>query len=371
MKIPVNRPLLDGNEGKYLQECIDTGWISSEGPFVERFEMEFAAKVGRKHGIAVSSGTAALDIAFELIDLQPGDEIIVPAFTIISCIHQIIRRGAIPVLVDSEADTWNMDTTMISSRITSRTRAILAVHIYGLPTNMTIIESLATKFNLFIIEDAAEAHGLAIDGKPCGSFGDVSIFSFYPNKLITTGEGGMLVTNNDSLALRSRSLRNLCFAQPRYVHESIGWNYRMTNLQAALGVAQIERWDEFIQRKRQIGKIYTNLLADVEEIQLPITHTNYAQNVYWVFGVVLRNGQTGAQVITLLDKMGVSTRSFFCPLHLQPVLINSGLFKGENYPIAEKLWRCGLYLPSGVGTTDDEIHISATSLRQAIKAFAA
>ena len=364
MSIPVNRPLLDGNEAKYLQECIDTGWISSEGPFVNRFESEFAKKVGREYGVAVSSGTAALDIAIELLELQVGDEVIIPAFTIISCVHQIMRRGAVPVLIDCDPASWNMDTSLIEARITNRTKAILVVHIYGLPVNMAEVERIAKQHNLFVIEDAAEAHGLKFDNQPCGSFGDISIFSFYPNKLITTGEGGMLVTNNRELATKSQSLRNLCFSQPRYVHEELGWNYRMTNLQAAIGVAQLERWDEFLARKKAIGAKYTTLLSDVKHLQLPVAKTPHSENVYWVYGIVLTNGLTGNQFSELLAKEGVATRSFFCPIHLQPALLKTGLFTSETYPHAEHLWECGLYLPSGVGITDEEIEQVCFSVKQ-------
>jgi perosamine synthetase len=364
VSIPVNRPLLDGNEAKYLQECIDTGWISSEGPFVNRFESEFAKKVGREYGVAVSSGTAALDIAIELLELQVGDEVIIPAFTIISCVHQIMRRGAVPVLIDCDPASWNMDTSLIEARITNRTKAILVVHIYGLPVNMAEVERIAKQHNLFVIEDAAEAHGLKFDNQPCGSFGDISIFSFYPNKLITTGEGGMLVTNNRELATKSQSLRNLCFSQPRYVHEELGWNYRMTNLQAAIGVAQLERWDEFLARKKAIGAKYTTLLSDVKHIQLPVAKTPHSENVYWVYGIVLTNGLTGNQFSELLAKEGVATRSFFCPIHFQPALLKTGLFTSETYPHAEHLWECGLYLPSGVGITDEEIEQVCSSVKQ-------
>jgi perosamine synthetase len=238
--IPVNEPLLDGNEEKYLIECIRSGWISSEGPFVQEFENRFAATVGRKHGIAVCNGSAALDASVAALGIGPGDEVIMPAFTIISCAAAIIRQGATPVLVDADPITWNMDVNQIETRITSKTRAIMVVHIYGLPTDMAPILLLADKHGLKIIEDAAEAHGQNYQNRPCGSFGDVSTFSFYPNKHVTTGEGGMILTDSEQLAERCRSLRNLCF-QPgkRFVHEELGWNFRMSNLQAALGVAQL------------------------------------------------------------------------------------------------------------------------------------
>jgi perosamine synthetase len=365
--IPVNRPVLDGNESQYLQECISSGWISSEGPFVEKFENIFAERVGRKFGVAVTSGTAALDIAIEMLDLSPGDEVIMPAFTIISCVHQVVRRGAIPVLVDCESDTWNMDTEQIENRISSRTKAILVVHIYGLPTDMAKVVEIANKYDLQIIEDSAEAHGLRINGKPCGSFGLASTFSFYPNKLITTGEGGMLVTDDEEIDRRARLLRNLYFGEPRYVHKNLGWNYRMTNLQAAIGVAQMERWDEFLQRKIAIGTRYSAQLGDIAELQLPLMSTEIAQNVFWVFGVVLKNSMKADEMRGKLSKHGVSSRAFFCPLHLQPVLRRIGMFSEQSFPVSEWLWQYGLYLPSGVGTTDAEIDESVAALRTCLE----
>ena len=286
--IPVNEPLLDGNEKKYLLQCIETGWISSEGPFVKEFEEKFAARMGRKHGIAVSNGTAAIDAAVEALEIGPGDEVIMPTFTIISCISQIVRNGGVPVLVDSDPLTWNMDVTQIEAKITTRTKAIMIVHIFGLPVDVEPVLDIAKRHNLKVIEDAAEMHGQTYKGKPCGSFGDISTFSFYPNKHITTGEGGMIVTDDPKLAERCRSLRNLCFKpEQRFVHDGLGWNLRMTNMQAAIGVAQLERLDTLVQRKRSMGKCYQDLLADTTGIQLPLTRTPYAENIYWVFGLVL------------------------------------------------------------------------------------
>jgi len=266
--IPVNEPLLDGNEKKYLLECIESGWISSEGPFVKEFEQKFAGRIGRKHAIAVTNGTAALDTAVEALGIGPADEVILPTFTIISCIIQIVRSGATPVLVDSDPLTWNMNVTQIESKITPRTKAIMVVHIYGLPVDMDPVLDIAKRHGLKIIEDAAEMHGQTYRGKPCGSFGDISTFSFYPNKHITTGEGGMIVTDDDVLAETCRSLRNLCFQpQKRFVHERLGWNLRMTNLQAALGLAQLERLDEFVARKRAMGERYTELLKSINGLE--------------------------------------------------------------------------------------------------------
>ena len=277
--IPVNEPLLNGNEKKYLAECIDSGWISSEGPFVQRLEEGMAQRVGRKYGVAVCNGSAALDVAVAALNLGPGDEVILPTFTIISCAAAIVRAGATPVVVDADPLTWNLDVNQVADRITPRTRAIMVVHIYGLPVDMDPIAALAVKHGLKIIEDAAEMLGQTYKGRPCGSFGDISTFSFYPNKHVTTGEGGMVMTDEPALAERCRSLRNLCFQRKRFVHEELGWNFRMSNVQAAIGVAQLERLEEFVERKRSMGKQYDELLKDVPGIQLPVGATHYADNI--------------------------------------------------------------------------------------------
>jgi perosamine synthetase len=355
--IPVNTPLLDGNEKKYLLECIESGWISSEGPFVRRFEETFAARVGRRHGIAVSNGTAALDAAVEALGIGPGDEVILPTFTIISCIGQIVRAGATPVLVDSDPITWNMDVCQVAAKITPRTRAIMAVHIYGLPVDMDPLLELAARHGLAVIEDAAQMHGQTYKGRPCGSFGDLSTFSFYPNKHVTTGEGGMVLANGDKLADDCRSLRNLCF-QPhkRFVHERLGWNLRMTNLQAALGLAQLERLDEFLTRKRRMGECYDAAFSALPALQRPLAETDYARNAYWVYGLVLgeERGMNAEEAMRRLAAHGIGTRPFFCPMHWQPVLQHRGLFKGDSYPVAERLYTQGFYIPSGLGLTEAE-----------------
>ena len=287
--IPVNEPLLKGNEKKYLSECIDTGWISSDGPFVKRFEEEFALKVGRKFGIAVTNGTSAIDAAVQSLDIGKDDEVILPAFTIISSILQIVRSGATPILVDSDPLTWNMDVKKVESKITSRTKAILVVHIYGLPVDMDPIIELCNKYNLKLIEDAAEVIGQTYKGKPCGSFGNISIVSFYPNKHITTGEGGMILTDDEDLANKCRELRNLCFnPDKRFVHDRLGWNFRMSNIQAALGVAQLEQLEKFVKKKRWIGKIYNSFLSKLKGVFLPLDRINYSKNIYWVYGIVLK-----------------------------------------------------------------------------------
>jgi perosamine synthetase len=367
--IPVNEPLLDGREKELLVQCIESGWISSEGPFVAEFERRFSQLVSRQHGIAVSNGTAALDVAVEALEIGPGDEIIVPSFTIISCVHQIVRCGAKPIFVDADPQTWNMDVSQVESMITSRTKAIMAVHIYGLPVDLDPLMQIARRHGLKVIEDAAEAIGQTYNGKPCGSFGDVSIFSFYPNKHVTTGEGGMIVTNDDRLAERCKSLRNLCF-QParRFVHEDLGWNYRMTNLQAALGLAQVERLNEAVARKRAMGSLYTSLLQDCPQLQLPLAETAYSKNIYWVYGVVLADEvrMDAAQAMTQLARKGIGTRPFFWPLHLQPVLKKRGLLSGDALPVAERLGNRGFYLPSGLALKADQIEEAARSLREVL-----
>ncbi|MBL7937684.1 MAG: DegT/DnrJ/EryC1/StrS family aminotransferase [Bacteroidia bacterium] len=364
--IPVNEPLLNGNEKKYLIECIDTGWISSEGPFIKKFEENFSLKTNRKYGVAVCNGTAALEIAVEALGITKGDEVIMPSFTIISCASAIIKSGAIPVLVDSDLNTWNMDVSQIESKITAKTKAIMIVHIYGLTVDMDPVLALAKKYNLKIIEDSAEAHGQTYKGKPCGSFGDVSVFSFYPNKLITTGEGGMILTDDDTIAEKLRSLRNLCFtAHKRFVHEELGWNMRMTNVQAAIGVAQLERWDESIARKREIGKLYTELLKDTKGIQLPLEKTDYCDNIYWVYGILLTDKSKNAEhTMKLLAEKGIGTRPFFYPMHLQPVLHKMGLYKSETYPNSENMYNYGFYLPSGLALTNEQIHEVTTILKE-------
>jgi perosamine synthetase len=356
--VPVNEPLLHGNEKKYLVECIESGWISSEGPFVQRFEEDMAQRVARKFGIAVCNGSLALDAAVAALRLGPGDEVIMPAFTIISCPAAVIRAGATPVLVDSDPLTWCMDVNQIEAKITRKTRAIMVVHIYGLPVDMDAVIALAERHGLHIIEDAAEAHGLYYKDRPCGSFGSISTFSFYPNKHVTTGEGGMLLTNDPEMAERCRMLRNLFFRpERRFVHDELGWNLRMSNLQAALGVAQLERLDEAVRRKRRMGKRYTEALRETSGVQLPCERTPYADNIYWVYGVVLNEaiGFDASQAMDKLRVRGVGTRPFFWPIHEQPVTQSMGLFRNERYPNAERLARRGFYLPSGLALTEEQI----------------
>ncbi len=365
--IPVNEPLLNGNEKKYLLECIETGWISSEGPFIKRFEEEFSRRVDRQFGIAVCNGTAAIDIAIEALGIKAGDEFIMPTFTIISCIAQIARIGAKPVFIDNDPLTWNMDVSRIEEKITARTKAIMVVHIYGLPVDMDPVLEVASRYGLRIIEDAAEMHGQLYKGRPCGSFGDISTFSFYPNKHVTTGEGGMVVTNDAELADKCRSLRNLCFRpEQRFVHDELGWNYRMTNMQAAIGVAQLEQLEGFVARKREMGAYYTERLSDIKGLQLPLQQTAYAENIYWVYGLIMDDsyGIDAQQAMKDLASEGIGTRPFFYPMHLQPVLRRMNLFEEQTHPVAENMYRRGFYVPSGMALTHAQMDVVIQVLRK-------
>jgi perosamine synthetase len=363
--IPVNKPIFEGNEEKYLLECIRTGWISSEGPFISKFEEQFSKFTNRNFGVAVSNGSAALDIAVKALGLKQGDEVIVPTFTIISPVQSITSVGGIPVLVDSEETSWNMDVKLIEAKITNKTKAILVVHIYGLPVDMDPVLDLCKKYNLYLIEDAAELHGQTYKGKMCGSFGDISTFSFYPNKHITSGEGGMIVCNDHELAEKCKKLRNLSFEPNgrRFVHHEIGWNYRMTNLQAAVGLAQLENIDNHIIRKREIGLRYlNNLKSNLKGFQLPLLSNGFADNIFWVFGLVANTEELCTDAVNFLTHEKIGTRPFFWCMHQQPVFNKMNLFINESYPIAEKMASNGFYLPSGLGISNDEIDLVSEKL---------
>lgn len=368
--IPVNEPLLDGNEKKYLIDCVETGWISSAGEYVSRLEKDMAAYVGRKAGISVCNGSAALEAAVNALSIPVGSEVIMPAFTIISCSNAIIKAGLTPVLVDADYNTWNMDVSQIEEKITDKTRAIMVVHIYGLPVDMAPVIEIAQKHNLYIIEDAAEAIGVTYKGKQCGSFGDISCMSFFANKHITTGEGGMIFADDDDIIAKARNEKNLYFdSERRYIHEEIGSNFRMTNIQAAIGCAQLEKINDHLKIKRSIGEKYNELLAGNEVFNLPVDKTDYADNLYWIYGLVIKDEieLDATTVMKKLGEMGIGTRHFFYPIHLQPAYNKMGLFIGESYPVAEKLAQKGLYIPAGMALTDEQIKTVADCVN-AIKA---
>ncbi|MFW5487294.1 MAG: DegT/DnrJ/EryC1/StrS family aminotransferase [Desulfovibrio sp.] len=365
--IPVHEPLLDGREKELLIECIETGWISSEGTAVKQFELRMADLTRRRFALAVSNGSTALDIAVKSLGLAKGSEVILPSFTIISCAAAIVRAGLVPVVVDCDPVTWNITADHVRQAITPKTGAIMAVHIYGLPVEMREMEALAREYGLKIVEDAAEAIGLECAGKPCGSFGDVSAFSFYANKLVTTGEGGMILTDDESIAERCSSLRNLCHMPgKRFHHEELGVNGRMGNLQAAVGCAQLERLEEFAQRRREIGAAYNDLFKDVAGVTLPCPATGYADNIYWVYGLVLDDEvpMDAEQMMAALREKGIGTRPFFWPVHEQPVFQKMGLFKNVSYPVSERLARRGLYIPSSLSLGKTELERVADSVKQ-------
>jgi len=367
--IPVSTPSINAEDIRAVAKTMEEGWISAEGPPVTEFEKKFADLVHRQYGVAVSNGTAALDIALEGLGIGPGDEVIIPSFTIISCLNQVLRAGATPVFVDAMPDTWNLDSAAIEDLITPRTKAIIVVHVYGLPADIDDIVALGKKHNVAVIEDAAEAHGQHLNGKPLGSFGDVSTFSFYSNKLITTGEGGMLLTNDEHLEAKFRELRNLSFnPKQRFVHENIGWNYRMTAMQAALGVSQLNRITELLDFKKQVGKNYQALLTGFPGISLPQNSYRGSDNVYWVFGVVLDadSALSATEVMEALAEKGIGTRPFFYPLHRQPVLEKFGFRSPPRLATSEWLGAKGFYLPNGAGITPQQQEYVTESLHQVL-----
>ena len=371
--IPVNEPLLEGNEKKYLTECIETGWISSEGPFVHKFEAGLASYLGVKNGIAVANGTAALETALFALGVKNGDEVIMPSFTIISCATACIRLGAKPVLVDIDPQTWTMDVSQIEAKISPRTKVIMPVHIYGHPVDMDGIFCLSAKYNLKVLEDFAEAQGAQYYSKrsggkwlKCGAMSDISATSFYANKIITCGEGGMVLTNNDEFAQRAKSYRNLCFKEEnRFYHTELGYNFRMSNLQAAFGLAHLEQIKKFINIKVNLGDYYRKKLSEIKGIRfMPVSPL--AQSVYWVYAVELdpKLGVQAQEVMAILAKRGIGTRPFFKGMHSQPVLKDRGLFLNQSYPHTDFAARYGFYLPSGLGLSESQIDIVVDTLKK-------
>jgi perosamine synthetase len=366
--IPVNEPLLGEEELAAVADCMRTGWISSAGRYIEEFERAWARECGVEHGVAVANGTAALQIAVHALGLQPRDEVILPSFTIISCAMAVVRCGLVPILVDSDPATWGMDVSSLSRLMTPRTRAILPVHMYGHPVDMDPVTRLAREYGLLVVEDAAEVHGAEyLSGhetptstwKRCGGLGDLATFSFYANKLITTGEGGMVVTSNAELAERARSLRNLCFQAPRrFYHTELGYNFRMTNIQAAIGAAQVRRLPEIVSRKREIARRYTERLRPLGWLELP-QEKPWARSVYWVYGVVISDkvAMDAQALATRLYSEGVETRPFFLGMHEQPVFHKMGLFRDAagRFPVCERIARRGLYLPAGLAISNEQI----------------
>jgi perosamine synthetase len=357
--IPVCEPVLGGNEKKYVMECLDTNWISSVGGFIPRFEEQFAQACQARYGIACANGTVSLHLVLAALDLGPGDEVIIPTFTMIATINAVTYTGATPVLVDSEAITWNMDINQLADKITPRTKAIIPVHTYGHPVDMDPVLGLAEQHGLWVIEDAAEAHGAEYKGRRAGGLGHAAGFSFYANKNITTGEGGMVTTNDRQLADLCRNLRDHAFSPERHFwHKYIGFNYRMTNLQAAIGLAQTEQLDGFVAARRRNAALYNDLLAEIPGIVTPPERED-CLSVYWMYSVLVGDefGLRRDELRHYLAQHGIETRTFFIPMHLQPVYYEC--FRGERYPVAEDLCRRGFYYPSASSLTETQIRYIA------------
>lgn len=369
--IPVNEPYIGEKELEYVADAVKTGWISSEGKFIKDFEERFAIYVERKQGIAVNNGTNALILALRALDLPEGSEVIIPSFTIISCAMACIYNNLIPVFVDSEAETWNMDISKIEDKISKKTKVIMPVHIYGHPVDMDGIFKIAKKYNLYVVEDFAEAIGSEYKGMKCGSFGDISCVSFYANKTVTTGEGGLCLTDDESLAEKLKKLRNLAFIpERRFVHHELGFNFRITNIQAAIGLAQTERIEEHVNRKVWIGKTYSELLKPLEErglIKLPV-EKEWAKNTYWMYGIVLSEGlnMNADEAMRKMAEKGVQTRPFFYPMHMQPAFDKYEWFKKERLPVSERIYKYGFYLPSGLTLTEEQIVKVAECVREVV-----
>ena len=358
--IPVNLPKVFTRDRKFVNQALKTSWVSSEGPFVKKFEEEFSKFNNKKFGIAVSSGTAALEIAIKSLNLKKGSEVLIPSFSIISTANAVIKNNLKPILIDCNLDTWNMNADETIKKINKKTKAIIITHIYGLPVDMKKILEVAKKRKIIIIEDAAEVIGLKYKNKMCGSFGDLSTFSFYANKHITTGEGGMICTNDKYLYEKCRSLRNLSFSKSyfnRFNHDEIGWNYRMSNLQAALGFGQLKNIKWIVKRKRQIGNRYFLKLKNDKKIILQMNKTNYAENIYWVFGVLIKKGNklSRDKIMKKLLNLNIETRPFFVSMNKQKIFNKMKLFKNSKVLNSEYLSTNGFYLPSGIGIKNKEI----------------
>jgi perosamine synthetase len=356
---------LDGNELKYLTECVESNWISSAGPFVRRFEDAFADAAGCAHAVSCSSGTAALHLVLAALGLRPGDEVVVPAFSMIATANAVRYTGATPVLADAAPGSCNVSAATLEARITERTRALLVVHTYGHPVDMDPVRALADRHGLFLVEDAAEAHGALYRGRPVGSLADAATFSFYGNKIVSTGEGGMVTTQDAALARVVQRLRDHAFSDERHFwHTFLGYNYRMTNLQAAVGLAQIERLPALVAARRGNRRLYDARLAGIPGLTLP-SEAPDVLSVFWMYGVLVGDalGLSRDALRTALAARGVETRTYFVPIHVQPIY--RAAHRGERYPVAEDLCRRGLYLPSGPGLTAADVDLVADAIEKA------
>ncbi len=347
--IPVSSPSFVGNERDYVLDCVDSGWISSAGAYVDRFEAAYAEFCGVRHAVACCNGTAALHLALLALGVAPGDEVIVPTLTFVATANAVTYCGARPVFADSEPETWNLDPAQVAAKITPRTKGIVAVHLYGHPADMDALRALASRHGLFLLEDAAEAHGALHGGRRAGSLGDIAAFSFYGNKIIATGEGGMVTTDDDALAARVRLLRGQGVdPERRYWFPVVGYNYRMMNIPAAIGLAQLERADWHMGRRREVAAAYKQLLGGVKGLGWQAERT-WAQHAYWMFTVLLNDGEADGRdrLMTRLHEEGVETRPVFYPVHSLPPYHEAA--RGEEFPVAESLARRGISLPTWAG----------------------
>ena len=370
--LPTNIPVLDGNEKKYAMDCFDSNWISAGGKYTTQFEENFAKWVGSKYAVACSNGTAAIHLALASLGVGPGDEVIIPDFTIICSASMTILTGAKPVLVDVDSEQWCIDPAKIEEKITEKTKAIMPVHMYGNPANMERVMEIAKKHNIPVVEDACAAAGAESGGKKVGSIGDVGCFSFYASKNIVTGEGGMVVTDNEEIAKMAKLLRSHAFEKPRFVHRFIGFNYRLTDVQAAIGVAQLEKADEKVARRRQIAKNYSELLKGVPQIQTPKDPT-WGKSTFWMYSILINDsfGLTRDEVIEELRKLGIGSERFYTPMSQQPIFMQGGDPRypdiAGDYSVSQDIGARGLYLPSGLGLTENDQKRVVNSLLSLIK----
>jgi perosamine synthetase len=359
--IPVAAPVFAGNEKKYVNDCLDSTWISSAGMYIHAFEEKFADFCEVKHAISVMNGTVALHLSMLVLGIGPGDEVIIPTFTYVATANCVTYVGAIPVFVDSEPQTWNIDAGKIEQAITPHTKAIIVVHIYGHPANMDPIMDIAHRHNLYVIEDAAEAHGAQVNERPVGSIGHIATFSFFGNKILTAGEGGMIVTNNTEMAQKMRQLKGQGVdPDRRYWFPVVGYNYRMTNIQAAIGLAQLEKVDWHLAQRRRIAQTYYESLRGVDGITLQPELPGYV-NSYWMTSLLLDEKLPKRDWVMLqLAKYGIETRPFFYPMHVLPMYEH--LSQGQNFPIANRVSAQGMSLPSSANLTEDDIWYVCESL---------
>lgn len=365
--IPVFEPIISEDEIAMVVDALRKGEVSGTfGKYIDDFESEFAAYVGCKFGVAVNSGTSALHLAVAALDLERGDEILVSASTNIATALAALHNGVIPVPVDSEPETWNLDLDLIEGLITPKTKAIIPVHLYGHPVDMDRLMEIANKHNLIVIEDCAESHGATVRGRMTGSFGQMACFSFYANKVITTGEGGMITTNDEDSAERLRLLRNLAFTNPRFRHELAGFNFRMPGFVAALGLAQFRKIEKIVDEKRRVAHSYNQKLKNIPGLQLP-PEMDWAKNVYWMYGIVIKPefGISRDKLTEALNERGIQTRTFFCPMNQQPVLEKMEGFRKVPCPVADSLWETGIYLPSAWNLSEENISFIADAIREA------